>query len=96
MFGNPSVQKFFFSSIIYSGRALISSNKMPTYWPNTPTVNNWTPPKKITEVMIEVQPVSALLKPYILPKVNQTASMIPTNTAIKPKLVARRNGFLEK
>ena len=32
---------------------------------------------------MEVQPVSALLKPYILPKVNQTASTMPTNTAIK-------------
>ena len=48
---------------MYSGRALISSKRIPTYCPNTPTVNNCTPPKKIMEVMIEVQPTSALLKP---------------------------------
>ncbi len=60
---NCQLPKFFFSSIMYSGRALISSKRIPTYCPNTPTVNNCTPPKKIMEVMIEVQPTSALLKP---------------------------------
>ncbi|GEM_PF-3760656 len=40
IFQTGGYRKFFFSSIIYSGRALISSNKIPTYCPKTPMVIN--------------------------------------------------------
>ena len=47
------------SSMMYSGRFLISSKRTPMYCPSTPIVSSCTPPKKMMAVMIELHPVSA-------------------------------------